>query len=99
MIVVSKQIRNAAKGERCTLRLQGCNFNPETTTGAHVPCGQKGVGMKSPDTMIIFACSECARRTDLEPYTILAKDWLRALAETHLILIEKGLLIVKGMKQ
>ena len=37
MKVVSKKIRNSARGQDCALRIPGvCNFNPETTVLAHV---------------------------------------------------------------
>ncbi len=98
MRVISKKIRDAARGQDCTLRLEGCSFDPEQTIGAHLPCGQNGMGMKSPDTMIVFACANCHSRIDGSWREAHYGDMLRALAETHLILIERGLLAVKGMK-
>ncbi len=54
MKVVSKKVRESARGQDCTVRLIGiCNFNPETTVLAHLPCGQKGMGMKGFDTVAI----------------------------------------------
>ena len=58
MKVSSKKLRESARGMDCALRIPGaCNHNPETTVLAHLPCGHKGVGMKSPDNMAVFACS------------------------------------------
>lgn len=96
--VISKQIRDAAKGQDCTLRLTGCSYDPDRTVGAHVPCGQNGMGMKSPDTMIIFADDCCHSLIDGPRRNEFLPDIFRALTETHFILIDRGLLIVKGMK-
>jgi len=54
--------------------------------------------MKSIDTMGVYACSSCAWVTDNKPWSIPAKDWLRAIAETHIKLIEKGIMVIRGMK-
>jgi hypothetical protein len=100
MRVISQKLRDFAKGKECTLRLPGiCNFNPETTVLAHLPCGQKGVGMKSPDHFAIHCCSACHSEIDgARRWEIPAQDYLRALAETQLRLIEAGLITVRGMK-
>lgn len=98
MKVSSKKLRESARGMDCALRIPGaCNHNPETTVLAHLPCGHKGVGMKSPDNMAVFACSSChdaldGRRQDV---VIDWRDVLRALAETQLHWIEKGMMVVK----
>lgn len=97
MKVESKKIRAAARGQDCTVRLPGvCNFNPETTVLAHLPCGQRGTGIKSPDNLAVFACSACHDAIDGRTrQSIDWKDMLRALAETQLILIEKGIMVIK----
>ncbi|MER2105083.1 MAG: nuclease domain-containing protein, partial [Pseudomonas atacamensis] len=47
MRVSSKKLRASANGQECTVRMPGiCNHNPETTVLAHLPCGQKGMGIK-----------------------------------------------------
>lgn len=98
MKVESKKLRASARGQDCTLRLPGvCNGNPETTVLAHLPCGKKGMGMKSPDNMACFACSAChdaidGRRRDVE---VEGADLLRALAETQEHWIGQGLMIIK----
>ncbi|WP_207855544.1 nuclease domain-containing protein [Pseudomonas sp. 79_C] len=49
-----------ARGQDGTGRSPGTgNFNPETTVLAHLPCGQKGMGMKGCDTVEVYACSAC----------------------------------------
>lgn len=98
--IVSKKLRDSARGQSCTLRLPGvCNFDPETTVLAHLPCGQKGMGMKGPDMIAVFACSACHDRLDARTSAapaVTGADMLRALAETQLIWIRDGLLTVKG---
>ncbi len=92
--IINPKIRKAAAGEECTMRLVGiCNGNPETTVLAHLPCGQKGTGMKGPDTVAVFACSACHERIDgAHRWEIDAADYLRALGETHTRLAKKGIL-------
>jgi len=101
MKIVSKALRNSARGQDCTLRIPGvCNFNPETTVLAHLPCGHKGMGMKSPDNMAVFAFSNCHdfidQRSGKSKADIDAWDLLRALAETHSIMISEELIKIKG---
>lgn len=97
MRVESKKLRDSARGRDCTLRIPGtCNGNPETTVLAHLPCGHRGVGMKSPDNMAVFACSACHDLIDGRARGELDwRDVLRALAETQLYWIDRGLLVVK----
>lgn len=96
-MIVSKKIRDSARGEDCSLRMIGvCNFNSETTVLAHLPCGMKGVGMKSPDIMAVYACSSCHDVLDGRGKgDIDWRDILRALAETQCKFFEKGLLTIK----
>lgn len=99
MRVVSKKIRNAARGQSCTLRLSECNFNPETTVLAHLPNGFKGMGMKGLDTVAVFACSSCHDEIDGRVHNVGPIDWrdvTRALAETHAILISLRIVEVKA---
>lgn len=100
MKLVSKKLRDAARGQECTVRLPGvCNWNPETTVLAHLPSGSKGVGMKGLDTVAVFACSACHDAIDgRSKVEIDWRDLLRSLAETHRSLIGSGILIVKGSK-
>jgi len=101
MRVESKKLRDAARGQECTVRAPGiCNFNPETSVLAHLPCGNKGTSMKGPDVIAVIACSCChdlidGRRNDAK---VDWKDMLRALAETHFIWIRLGLIKITGMK-
>ena len=101
MKVESKKYREAARGQDCTLRLPGiCNFDPATTVLAHLPCGMRGTAIKAPDFAAIDACSNChavldgSRRSEINAW-----DVVRALAETHMNRMERGLLTIAGMKR
>lgn len=96
--IVSKKLRDSARGQPCTLRLPGCGFDDGTVVLAHLPCGQKGMGMKGPDQIACFACDHCHSVLDgRRKGEITEGDMLRALAETQLIWLRDGLLTVKGV--
>lgn len=100
MKIVSKALRDSARGETCTLRLQGCLFAPDTVVLAHAPgTGMKGIGMKVPDIMSMYACHNChdivdGRKRGEWDY----RDVVRAVAETLMRMIEKGLITIRGVK-
>lgn len=92
--IISKSIRRSANGESCTLRIPGpCNGNRETVVWAHIRTASKGTGNKSPDIFGVYACSGC--HTALDANKVNHKDQLRAMTESQLKLIRKGLLEVK----
>jgi len=97
MKIQSNKLRASARGQDCTLRAPGhCNFNAETTVLAHLPCGQRGVGMKSPDNMAIHCCSGCHDLLDGRAKgEVDWKDVVRALAETQARWINSGLMVLK----
>lgn len=96
--IVSKKLRDSARGQSCTLRLPGCGHDDGTVVLAHIPCGHKGVGMKGPDVIACFACDHCHSVLDGRRKGELTEgDLLRALAETQLIWFRDGLLTVKGV--
>lgn len=78
-------LRNLVKGWDCMVRLAGiCNFNPETTVGAHFRLiGVSGLAMKSPDILIAAACSDCHAYCDTHhddaTQLALAKGVMRTL--------------------
>ena len=92
----SVKIRNSARGEDCTLRLDGCCNNTETVVLCHAPgTGMKGIGMKAPDIFAVYGCHHGhdiidGRKKGEWDY----RDIVRALAETQMKLIDKGLLKV-----
>ena len=59
-------LRKLARGRECQVRLPGvCNGNPETTVLAHYRlAGISGIGMKSPDLIGAWACSDCHYTVD-----------------------------------
>ena len=91
----SKKIMASAKGEHCTLRLNGiCNFNPETTVCAHIG-RRRGMGIKAGDNMVVYACSSCHAEIDSYHKSKYSDDLLRGLEETQEHLIDKGLMVIK----
>lgn len=96
MRVISKKLRESARDQTCTLRLDGCQYDQGVVL-AHLPCGQKGVGMKGPDVIACFACDHCHSVIDSRIRgEFTGADLLRALAETQMYWLEKGLITVKG---
>ena len=89
------KIRKSARGEDCTLRLEVCNGNPETTVLAHIG-HNRGMGIKCADYFAVYACSACHDvidgRVKTDYFYDLELEKLRALEETQSILFNKGLL-------
>jgi hypothetical protein len=84
---VSKKLRDFARGQDCTLQLEGiCNRNPETTVMCHIRAfGMSGIAMKPPDYHAVFACSACHDALDRRG-TKAGVEWseiLRALMQTQ----------------
>lgn len=56
----SKKIRDAARGQTCTLNVPGvCRQERETVVLCHLPTRRKGMGNKSPDLVAVDACHRC----------------------------------------
>ena len=102
----SQAIRNAARGEACTLQIAGiCNHDAETTVLAHLRIfGGGGIGLKPSDLCAAFACSRCHDYIDgrYRPLAgqVVDIDWYiaRAIWRTHERLVALGVLTVKGAK-
>lgn len=98
--VVSKPVRDSARGEECTLRLACCNHDPDTTVFCHLRFfGWAGIAEKPDDFLGVYGCSACHNaidRRDDAPWGF--EDLLRALGETQRKLSAKGLLTLKGQK-
>lgn len=96
----SAKLRDAARGEECTLQIFGCCVGgTETTVLAHLHDETFGRGQKADDTSAVFACYGChdeidgrTRKTEGEDLT-----WykLRALQRTVRRLVERGVLSVR----
>lgn len=99
MKVVSKKIRQSARGEECSFRFPGiCNFNPETTVWCHINTKFKGMGTKSNDLHGAYGCSDCHDALDgrtIGEVKVKDKYVLDAIVESQMKLIDKGLLVVK----
>lgn len=73
-------LRKEARGRGCTVRIPGvCNFNSETVVLAHIRvAGVSGMGLKSPDLLGAWACSNCHDEIDGRTHTSgLSRDELR----------------------
>ena len=89
------KIRRSARGEDCTLRLEVCNGDSETTVLAHIG-HNRGMGIKCADYFSVYSCSACHDvidgRVKAKYFYDLPLEKLRALEETQGILFSKGLL-------
>jgi len=98
----SKKIRDAARGEECTVELHPyCCGDPATTVLAHAPSPRKGGSIKSPDWWGAHACSIChdivdgRRKTDLSSEEI-HRCLMRGVFRTMERLIEEGHIVIKS---
>lgn len=95
---MGRLIRNAARGQTCTLRLPGCNNNPASTVFAHAPSIDNGMGLKQArDFWGAFACSSCHDKVDGRVVTsemriMILERWIAGIYETQKRLIEAGLI-------
>jgi hypothetical protein len=91
-----KPIRKAAKGEKCTLRLPGCQGNEVNVFLCHIRrFGWAGMGQKPHDLLGVFGCQHCH---DVMDGRILGEcrdtDLLRAHGETIMALLASGAIII-----
>ena len=98
--LVEPKLREAARGQRCTLRLPCCNHDPETTVLAHLRLfGMAGIGEKPDDWCAVFACSACHDAIDRRGGETAGlyghEDLLRAMIETLRIQFAEGRLVAK----
>jgi hypothetical protein len=104
--IESKHIRNAARGEQCTLGIIGvCNGNPETTVLAHLSDESHGMGRKSDDISAAFCCGACHDVLDgrvpwPDRFEESYREWYqrRAMVRTWRRLVELGVVTIKGVK-
>ena len=97
-------MRDSARGKPCTFNIVGvCSYNAETTVLAHLPDESHGMSRKSDDLSTAYACAECHNVIDgraphhFEPGE---KDWYmrRAMVRTWRILVDEGVVQIKGVK-
>jgi hypothetical protein len=89
--------RQSARGQPCTLRLDCCNHDPETTVLAHLRMfGWAGTAQKPPDFLGVYACSDCHDALDRRRSAEWGfDDVLRALGETQIAMQKQGVLSIK----
>lgn len=103
--IESKDIRQAAQGERCTLQIVGvCNGRTDTTVLAHLPDESHGISRKSDDLSGAFGCDACHSVIDgraawpagEKPH----REWYfrRAQTRTWRRLLELGVISIKGVR-
>ena len=94
------KITKSARGEDCTVRIEGiCKNNTETTVYAHLNGG--GVGAKVSDAHGCYACFDChewldggyIRTPNMQRYVRDLRH-LEAVIRTQNILLNKGLLVI-----
>lgn len=91
----NQKIRDAAKGEECTMNSEFCNHDPATVVFCHLndPFAGKGMGQKADDCAGFFGCSGCH-----EAYDCGRLAWndgwlvLRAYYRTTRRLLDRGIL-------
>ncbi|WP_183422525.1 DUF1364 domain-containing protein [Luteibacter sp. Sphag1AF] len=91
-------LRKAAKGRACEVRLPGiCNFDPDTTVLAHVRiAGITGGAQKAPDILGAHCCSACHDEVDRRTRNLSSDDVKRWFYEgifrTQVRLLNEGLI-------
>lgn len=83
----SKKIRQAAKGQTCTLNVPGvCRQDKSTVVLCHLSTRRKGTGNKSPDLVAVDGCNRC-------------HDWLDGRAFRGIAEQERDTIILKALKE
>ena len=87
---VSAEWRKSARGQNCTLCLDGCQNDTNTTVLCHLRIlNVAGMGQKPPDWFAVYGCLHC--HTLLDRTTQWGfDDILRALFRTWLVHQEAG---------
>ena len=99
----SKKIREAARGQACTLQIVGaCSGDWSTTVLAHLPDESHGIARKSDDLSACFACDACHAvidgRAKWPAMEAEHKDWYlrRAQMRTWRVLVGLEVVTIKG---
>ena len=93
------KIQESARGEECAFRLDCCNHDRETTVLCHNTKPMFNSSRRN-DARAAYGCSECHALIDSNTFNPIRAgyEWGRAIAETHVKLIEKGLLKFEGIE-
>ncbi|MFN2095142.1 DUF1364 domain-containing protein [Pantoea agglomerans] len=78
---MKKNLRKAARGRECTIRIPGvCSFNPETSVLAHYRLsGLCGTGIKPSDLTGAIGCDNCHAAVDGRLKTEYSYEELRLM--------------------
>ena len=101
--LVSQPLRDAARGQECTLRLPCCNHDPATVVLCHIRLpGVAGIGEKPDDWFAVFGCHACHdsidRRNSKNAELWSYDDLLLALHRTIKAQISMENIIIRGAK-
>lgn len=103
MTIHSKKVRDAARGQPCTLQIVGvCSGDWSTTVLAHLPDESHGIARKSDDISGCFACDACHSvidgRANWPEREKEYRDWYLRRAQTRTLrgLFALGILVIKG---
>ena len=87
------KITESARGEDCSLRVSpNCTDEYGYVVFCHLNSNYRGMGIKSPDLFGVFACTYCQALLDVSKVDY--QDQQRALFETQMKLINKGLITI-----
>ena len=75
-------LRDAARGQPCLVRLPGiCNGDEATTVLAHIGiAGTRGMGLKPVDLCGCWACDACHSVIDGRAYSTLSREYIKNCA-------------------
>ncbi len=84
-------LRKYAKGKPCMVRTGFCNHDPETTVLAHVRIsGISGMGLKAPDLLGAWCCSDCHAHCDTRHEHEMQNAFYEGVLRTQNQLIKDG---------
>lgn len=91
------KITKSARGQTCTIRLEGCNGGPENETVVFAHLNGGGMGAKCLDIHGAYACSYCHDVLDSRKPSKYSKEellltHLLGMKRTQEMLVSKGLL-------
>jgi hypothetical protein len=95
----SKFLRDAARGQQCTLQIPGvCKGRTDTTILAHLDGEEKGRGLKVDDLFGADACFECHAALDGHKLNTSERMFYecRALRRTLKRRVRQGVIKIKG---
>ena len=91
------KITKSARGQACTIRLEGCYGGPENETVVFAHLNGGGMGMKALDIHGAYCCANChdvldGRVPSDYGKTFLILSHLMGMKRTQEILVSKGLM-------